>query len=162
MRCAHSDPEIHQGHWAHPRTLLERVKGTPHLGTRESVLGQMRCLLQHSKRVREGLSNNNNIWVQHSKMDKTHALNCLKQLFEYLHMDNQITFLLSTQYPEIWQLPLTQVSAKESNASSITRKYSLRLDNHHEFHLLKNEPHVPLQTPGVHCCQILIQQFHHL
>ena len=32
-----SNPEIRRGHWAHPRTLLEGVRGTPHLGTRESV-----------------------------------------------------------------------------------------------------------------------------
>ena len=54
------DFAICRGHWAHPRTLLEGVRGTPHLGTRESVLGRMRWLLRQSKRVREGLSNNNN------------------------------------------------------------------------------------------------------
>ena len=40
--CARSGPEIHRGHWAHPWTRLERVRGNPHLGTRESVLGRMR------------------------------------------------------------------------------------------------------------------------
>ena len=50
---------ICRGHWAHPPTLLEGVRGTAHLGTRESVLGRMRWLLRHSKRVREGVSNNN-------------------------------------------------------------------------------------------------------
>ena len=52
--------EICRDHWAHPRTLLEGVRGTPHLGIRESVLGRMRWLLRHSKKVREGLINNNN------------------------------------------------------------------------------------------------------
>ena len=51
---------IRRGHWAHPWTRLEGVRGDPHLGTRESVLGRMRWLLRHSKRVQEGLSNTNN------------------------------------------------------------------------------------------------------
>ena len=54
MGCARSGPEIRRVHWAHPRTLLEGVRLTPHLGTRESVLGRMRWLLRHSKRVRGG------------------------------------------------------------------------------------------------------------
>ena len=51
---------IYGGHWAHPGTRLEGVRGNPHLGTRESVLGRMRWLLRHSKRILEGLINNNN------------------------------------------------------------------------------------------------------
>ena len=42
--------EIHRGHWAHPWTRLEGVRGNPHLRTRESVLGWMRLLLRQSRR----------------------------------------------------------------------------------------------------------------
>ena len=53
-------PEIRRGHWAHSWTRLQGVRGNPHLDTRESVLGRIRWLLRHSKRVQEGLGNNNN------------------------------------------------------------------------------------------------------
>ena len=74
--CARSGLEIRRGHWAHPRTLLEGVRGTPHLGTRKSVLGRMRWLLQHSKRVREELCNNNN---------KIIFLLCTRHSYSWLH-----------------------------------------------------------------------------
>ena len=41
--------------------LLGRLRGNPHLGRRELILGRMCWLLRHSKRVQEGLSNNNNL-----------------------------------------------------------------------------------------------------
>ena len=54
MGCAGSGPEIRRGHWAHPWTRLAGVRGNPHQGTRESVLGRMRLLLRQSRRVPGG------------------------------------------------------------------------------------------------------------
>ena len=44
----------------------------------------------------------------------------------------------------------------------ITGRIGLRPANHHGYRSLRIEPRVPLQSPRVNCCQILIQRFHHL
>ena len=60
------------GPWALPWTRLEEVRGIPHLGTRESVLGRIRWLLQQSRRVPEGLHSNNNNNNLHRKTADNH------------------------------------------------------------------------------------------
>ena len=104
----------------------------------------------------------------------------------WARMDNQITFLLGARSPDSW-LSLTSVPANESqtstkslkllqeNADSLTPqaqhhqititgingpRLAFHFFRDHGFPLLRVEPHVPLQTPGVDCCQILIERFH--
>ena len=72
-----------------------------------------------------------------------------------------IAKLESTVTPRTCTLYPLQLSTSKSEIP-VTGSTGPRLDNHHEFRLLRVEPHAPLQTPGANCCQILIQQFHHL
>ena len=61
-------------------------------------------------------------------------------------------------YPKNTQtLYLLNLSTTKSEIP-ITGSTGSRPANHHGFCLLMIEPHVPLQTPGADCCQILIQR----
>ena len=119
--------------------------------------------------------------TQYSRLDKIYAL---KQLLSTRGQSSN--FLLGGRYPN-YLLPSTQLHANKlklqlrvygypKNTQTIhflklsTTKSKLTITgitgprpvNHHGFSLLKIQHHVPLQTPGVDYCQILIQRFHHL
>ena len=57
--CARSGPEIRQGRWAHPCTLLEGVRGNSQLGTRVCLKAVARVTSTVRESVKR-LSNNNN------------------------------------------------------------------------------------------------------
>ena len=65
---------------------------------------------------------------------------------------------LSQEYAQT--LYLLKLSATQSK-TTITKSNGLRPNIHHGFRLLRVDPHVPLQTPGVDSCQLLIQRFNH-
>ena len=101
----------------------------------------------------------------------------------WAHVNNQITYLFGARYPDSW---MPQLTANESRASisqkppqkcadSLPRKdqhqqkwitisgsIGPKPANHLGFGLLRFKLNVPLQTPGVYCCQILFQRFHYM